>query len=96
MNLALACFLAFGIALGIDIAYTNWVVAVSEKRRGAACLYSALCPMLGSLSLLIFLDHWLTTFPAAVGHALGTYLAMRNCHGLRRDARPDDAVSSGV
>jgi hypothetical protein len=76
MNLILPCLLAFGIAIAIDYVYASWLVAINDKRTLAACVYSFLCPLLGSLSLLVFLDHWVTLFPASLGHAAGTWLAL--------------------
>ena len=77
----LTCTLAFLIAVGIDFVYSNWIISVTEKRRTSACAYSAAITLLGGCSTYLFLDHWYTVFPAALGHAAGTWVAMRRAHG---------------
>src|SRR5260370_6949414 len=83
MHLTLMSLLAFGVALAIDFTYTRWVVCVSERRRTAACFYSSVLPLLGSLSLIVFLVSWFSTIPAPLGHAAGTGAAMRGTNVYR-------------
>lgn len=67
---------AFLFAVGVDYAYSRWFIAVAERRRAPACLFSALVTVLGFLSVLVCLDTWSAIVPAALGHALGTWIAV--------------------
>lgn len=67
---------SFVFAVLIDVVYTLWIKAVADHKRVAASVWSALCPLLGFLSLLVCLDAYSAILPAAVGHALGTWIAM--------------------
>ena len=68
--------LAFTFAVGIDFTYSRWILAVTERRRTSACIYSSCVTVLGFLSVLVCLDHYTAILPAAAGHALGTWIAV--------------------
>lgn len=68
--------LAFIFAVGIDFVYSRWILAVTERRRTPACIYSSCVTVLGFLSVLVCLDHYSAIIPAALGHALGTWIAV--------------------
>ena len=96
MNQILACGGAFVISLGIDYAYAKWLLAVNDQRILVACLYSALCSVLGFVSLLACLDSWIAIIPSALGHAFGTYLAMTHADQLfEADAYAPDQEEEG-
>ncbi len=81
MHPLIACLLAFATAIAIDYAYSNWIISVTKRRETSACIYSGAITLLGGCTTFLFLDHWYTLFPAALGHALGTKLAMRRDRG---------------
>lgn len=89
--------LAFGLALAIDLVYTKWQLAVTANRRLSASLYSAACPLLGSLSLIVFLDDRWTLLPSAIGHGLGTFFALTYGPDSRssQDVRDSGQVGRG-
>ena len=76
MMILLLCLLAFILSLAIDFFYAQWLLALNDQRALASMLHSSICSLLGSLSCLILMDCWLTILPAALGHALGTGLAL--------------------
>ena len=81
--IALSWLVAFLFAVGIDFAYARWFISVAERRRAPACFFSACVTVLGFLSVLVCLDTWSAIVPAAVGHALGTWIAMGKGEGKK-------------
>ncbi len=68
---------AFAFAIASDVVHARWVICVSRRAVLPACIYSGLCPIVGSLSFLLFLSSHSTLLPSAAGYALGTWLAIR-------------------
>ncbi len=81
MHPLIACLLSMILAIAIDYAYSNWIICVTKRREASACMYSAAITLLGGCTTYLFIDHWYTLFPAALGHAIGTKLAMRRDRG---------------
>lgn len=79
--IAIWWLVAFLFAIGIDYAYARWFLAVAERRRTPACLFSAAVTVLGFLSVLVCLDTWSAIVPAALGHSLGTWIAVGKREG---------------
>ena len=74
--IVLSWLVAFLFAEGVDFAYRHRFLAVTERRRTSACLFSVMVTILGFLSVLVCLDTYSAIIPASVGHALGTWLAV--------------------
>ena len=74
--IVLSWLLAFTFAVGIDLVYSRWIFALTERRRASACFYSACVTLLGFLSVLVCLYHYSAVLWAALGHSLGTWIAI--------------------
>lgn len=75
--IVLTWIVTFCLAVAIDYVYSNWMVAVSQKRVFLACGCSAALPVLSFFSLLVCLENRSAVIPTALGYAVGTFLAMR-------------------
>lgn len=70
--------LVFGAALIVDWLAASWTASVSDKRAVRAALFSACIAVSSVLMLLLTVeDHWLMV-PSTIGHAVGSFVAVRN------------------
>ena len=76
MYLFLSWIMAFTLAIGVDWSYAKWVLNLAERRRAPASFFSALCTVLGSVSVLVCVNEYSAVVPTALGHALGTWIAV--------------------
>jgi len=74
--IVLAWLAAFVIAIGVDYSYARWVIALAGRRRASAAFFSALCTVLGTVSVVVCVGEYSAIIPTAFGHALGTWIAV--------------------
>lgn len=76
---------AFGVAIGVDFTYAKWVTSIAGRRRTPAALFSALCTVLGTVSVVVCVGEYSAIIPTALGHALGTWIAVGRREGEKKD-----------
>lgn len=79
-----ACLLAFLVGFITEVGYVGFVRASVAGQPLPAALWCALLVALGWAAIYLFVSMtWFVALPALMGHATGTYLAVR-----RHVARP--------
>lgn len=76
MSTAATWAAAFAFALLLDFVAARWTLCLAA-RRPAAVVYSVLCFLLGFGGYALCYDSRDALVPSCLGHALGTYLALR-------------------
>ena len=69
--------LVFAVVALADVLWTKYILAASERRAGAAALYSTGIVLAAAYTTLAYVDDPRYLVPAALGAFLGTYWTVK-------------------
>jgi uncharacterized membrane protein YfcA len=68
---------AFVAMLAYDYVWAKYAMATADRRIGMACGTAAMMPLFICFFSRSYVEDWKTAVPAALGAAIGTWIAMK-------------------
>lgn len=85
--------LVFGTACVADVFWARWSIESAKKHAGRAAFWGAWIVLIGVVNIDAYIDSRWYVIPAALGAALGTYVAVRRPDRQEvLDVSPDRSV----